>query len=474
MKNLKLIFVLFVSIFLQSCTEKYEEINVDPNRPTAVPAHLFLGNVVRVNQNTIYSTFVGGDMGSCWGQHWAKVQYNDEEKYLPRRGSIDGIWDALYADAISDAKTMFSTAVTEGNTNLQGISLILQANSFQILTDIYGPVPFSEVGQVGNLKPKFDSQEAVYNGIIGYLTQADQLLSLNQGDVPATSDIVYGGDVAKWRKLANSLKFKALMRISGKVSVGSQLQALVNAGLLIGSNDESAQLLYKAAQPDANPIYETIVFGNRLEFKNSSVLIDKLTLLNDPRRAVISQVNNVGQYVGNQPGVENPSNYGGFSSPGTFYLAPTLSGVILSHAQVKFLLAEAANRGLISGGQTAALNYYTGGIQASMEFNGVSQSNIATYLAQPNITFTTQADGRVKIGEQSWIALYGQGVETWTEWRRTGLPVLSPAQNAALPSIPKRYFYPTYSINLNRENYLSAAASLTGGDQLTSPVWWMN
>ncbi|NJM80241.1 MAG: SusD/RagB family nutrient-binding outer membrane lipoprotein [Flavobacterium sp.] len=459
---------------MQNCTKDFEKVNIDPNSPTEVPAHLFLGNIIRVNQNAIYSTFVGGDMGLCWAQHWSKVQYNDEEKYLPRRGVIDGIWDALYADVISDAKSMYSIASAEGNTNLQGISLVLQANSFQILTDIYGPVPFTEVGQVGNLKPKFDSQEDVYNGIIDFLTQADQLLALNQGQVPATSDLLYGGNIAKWRKLANSLKLKALMRISNKVNVSSQVQALVTAGNLMSSNEDSAQLVYLAAQPDANPIYETIIFGNRAEYKNSSVFIDKLTLLNDPRRPIISQTNNAGQYVGNPPGVENISNYNGFSSPGTFYLSPTLPGVILSHAQVKFLLAEAANRGLISGGQTMAYNYYIEGIEASLKFNGVSQSNIDNYLAQPNINFTTQADGRVKIGEQNWIALYGQGVEAWTEWRRTGVPALLPAANAALPSIPKRYFYPTYLVNINKDNYLAATATLTGGDQLTSPIWWMN
>lgn len=142
MKKIKLIFVLFASLLLQNCTKDFEEVNNDPNKPTEVPAHLFLGNIIRVNQNAIYNTFVGGDMGLCWSQQWSKVQYNDEERYLPRRGVIDGIWDVLYADAISDAKSMYNKAELEGNTNLQGISLVLQANTFQILTDIYGPVPF--------------------------------------------------------------------------------------------------------------------------------------------------------------------------------------------------------------------------------------------------------------------------------------------------------------------------------------------
>jgi hypothetical protein len=474
MKNFKLIYILVAAFFLHNCTADFEEVNTDPNNPTDVPAHLFLGNIIRVNQNIIYNAQAGGDMGLCWAQHWSKVQYNDEEKYLPRRGVIDNIWDGLYADAISDAKSMYNKAVTEDNKNLQAISLVLQANTFQILTDIYGPVPFTEVGQPGNLKPKFDSQEEVYNGIIEYLTQADALFAENQGDVPGSSDLIYGGNITKWKKLGNSLRFKALLRISDKLDVASQLQALVTSGELISSNTESAQLIYLAAQPDANPIYETIIFNNRAEYKNSSVLIDKLTNANDPRLPFISKKNNAGIYIGNVPGVENISNYNGFSSPGTMYLASTLPGVILSHAQVKFMLAEAANRGFISGGQTAALNYYLEGIKANMEFNGVDNAVIDNYLNLPNINFTTAEDGRNKIGEQNWIALYGQGIEAWTEWRRTGIPSLSPVQNAAIPSIPTRYYYPTYLVNINKDNYLNAVATLSGGDELTSPVWWMN
>lgn len=289
MKNFKLIYILVAAFFLHNCTADFEEVNTDPNNPTDVPAHLFLGNIIRVNQNIIYNAQAGGDMGLCWAQHWSKVQYNDEEKYLPRRGVIDNIWDGLYADAISDAKSMYNKAVTEDNKNLQAISLVLQANTFQILTDIYGPVPFTEVGQPGNLKPKFDSQEEVYNGIIEYLTQADALFAENQGDVPGSSDLIYGGNITKWKKLGNSLRFKALLRISDKLDVASQLQALVTSDELISSNTESAQLIYLAAQPDANPIYETIIFNNRAEYKNSSVLIDKLTNANDPRLPFISK-----------------------------------------------------------------------------------------------------------------------------------------------------------------------------------------
>lgn len=474
MKKISILFIALMTLFISSCDNKFEEVNTDPNQPTAVPAHLLLGNIIRVNQNTIYGMQQGGDMGMCWAQHVSKVQYNDEERYIPRRGAIDLIWTNLYVAVISDAKSMFVLADAEGNDNLKGISLVLQANAFQILTDLYGPVPFDEVFVTGITKPRYNSQEQVYDGLIGMLTQADLLLASNTGTVPSTSDLIYGGDAAKWRKLANSLKFKALMRISARRNVSAQLQALVNAGNLMSSNSDSAQLTYLIAEPDANPIYETIN-GNsvRKEYKISSVLVSKMSGLSDTRLNVYATPISGGGIVGNVPGEEHPGNYAGYSGLGTFYLNPTLPGVILSNAQVQFLLAEAANEGYISGGVPAALNYYDNGIASSYAFNGIAAS-AAAFIAQPNVTFTNQADARVKIGEQSWIALYGQGFEAWAEWRRTGYPALSPVVNAAESSIPSRLYYSSTAISLNRNNYLSAVATLTGGDELTSPIWWMN
>lgn len=477
MKKISILFIALLGLFSASCDKDFEEVNTNPNKPVAVPAHLLLGNIVRLNQNAVYHMQRGGDMGMCWTQHVSKVQYNDEERYIPRRAVINDIWDVLYSGVIADAKAMYTLADAEGNTNIKGISLVLQANTFQILTDLYGPVPYIEACNPNILKPAYDSQEIVYKGILDLLTRADALLASGSGSIPATSDLVYGGDASKWRKLANSLKLKALMRISKApgMNVGAQIQALVTAGNLMSSNSDSAQLLYLAAQPDANPIYETIVFGTRSEYKMSSVLVTKLQGLNDPRLPVFAGKNNVGLYVGNIPGVENPGNYNGFSPLSAFYLNPTLPGVILSYAQSEFLLAEAINEGYVSGSTEAALLHYKNGITANFEFNGIGASAPA-YVALPNIEFTNQADGRLKIGEQTWLALFGQGFEAWTEWRRTGLPALSPVFDAApgVPTIPSRLYYNDTEGSLNKANYDAAVGTLVGGDKLTSRLWWMN
>lgn len=470
----KIFYLLFTTLLVISCDNNFEEINVSPNDSDVTDPNLLLTSAIIVTQNSLYNAQIGGDMGLCWAQHWSKVQYNDEEKYIPRRALMNSLWTNLYASSIAEASTAADLAEAEGNTNLQAAAIIMKANAFQILTDVYGPVPFTEAGVPGNTKPVHDSQEVVYDGIISLLDQADALLANGSGEITASADLLYAGDVAKWRKFGASLKLKVLMRISKKRDVSAELTALVNSGLLMSSNSDSAELVYTASQPDANPLYETIVYSNRAEYKVSSVLIDKLTSTNDPRKSIFASVNNAGAYVGNTPGVENPGNYNGFSSPGAKYLDPTLPGVILSYSQVELYLAEAALEGYISGGMTTAVAHYRNGITANMEWNGVSASAISTYLSQPTIDFSTLTIGRTKIGEQMWLTLYGQGIEAWTEWRRTGVPTLSPVVNAAISVIPKRFYYSTDTQNYNQANYQAAVSTLDQGDTMLSKVWWMN
>jgi len=466
MKTIKLVLsLLLIASF--SCTKDFEEVNTDPDNPTAVPAHLFLGNLIRLTQNTIYHAQRGGDMGECWAQHWSKVQYNDEARYIPRRGVIDGIWSTLYSSVIADAKAMYDLAGIDGNTNLQGTALVMQANAFQILTELYGPIPFDEAVTDGIDQPAYNTSQEVFSGVIAMLTQADELFSQNTGEIPASSDLLYGGDVSKWKKLANSLKFKALMRSGG---ASSELQSLV--GSMFTSNADSAQLAYLANDPDANPIFETIVFGNRPEYKVSDVLVS--VMAGDPRLPVYAGENAEGNIVGKPAGYSDLPNdalgftYANISPIGEKYLDPLLPGVVMSYAQLQFLMAEAANEGKISGGITAAKTYFDNGIIANFEFNGLSSG--ANYAS--GFSFTSQADARQKIATQVWIALFGQGFETWTEWRRTGIPALTPAVEGGINTIPTRLFYPTTQVSLNKENYDAAKGTLDNGDNLNSKLFW--
>jgi hypothetical protein len=475
MKKTKIFLFAFLSfVLITSCDEGFEELNTDPNNPVEVPAHLLLSQTQSTHMNMMYGMGRGADMGGCWVQQWSKVQYNSEARYIPRRGTIDGMWNVMYTSIISEANAMQGLAATEGNASLEGAALVMKAIGFQTLVDLFGPVPFTEALDAANLKPAYDDEATVYAGILDMLDQAAAKFSQG-GSITASSDLYYAGDVSKWKKLANTLKFRALMRISSTRSVGGELSALL--GKMFTSNDDNATVKYLSAAPDANPIYETVVDGSRLEYKVNSVLVDKLKNLNDDRLAVYASPNASGDILGKPAGfglqttLPNEAlgyTYANISGLGSFYLNAELPGVLISYSQLNFLLAEAYNEGHISGGINIALSYFREGISSSFAFNKLDATS---YLAQPNLSFASQSEARTKIGLQAWIASYGQGIESWTEYRRTGLPELQAAEEGDLSSIPARWYYPTTEVSLNKANY-EAASQTIGGDQLTSTLFW--
>lgn len=478
MKKIKILLTaLMVGILaFIGCDSGFEEINKNPNEPTSIPSDLLTADIVRNVSNMMYSTFVGGDMGSCWSQQWAKVNYEDEERYDIRESMMETIWTAFYEDGVADAVSMEKLAIAEGNDISRGVAVVMQAYSFSLLTELFGDVPFSEAikGEEGNITPAYDSQEDVYNGIFAMLDSANLYLSSTEGSLNATTDLVYAGDVAKWQKFANSLKFRLLMRVSAKRDVNAELQDIIANRAIFTSSDDDASVKYLTADPNANPIFESIVFGNRKEYKINSVMVDMLTILNDPRLPVYAELNNNDEYRGKPSGIiEVPNddyNYDNVSAIGAKYVDAQLPGFFMTYSELQFLMAEARHNNLISTG--AAVDYYNNAILASFEFNDIADSYDA-YIAQPSVAYDA-TNGLQKIAEQNWIAMYCQGIESWTEWRRTGFPELEIAleHDPAVSEIPSRYIYPIIEKSVNATNY-DAASDAMGGDLLTTKFWWL-
>lgn len=481
MKIIKYILVFFVtSTLLLSCDQNFEEINANIDDPIVIPSSMIIGTVVRNVANELYSTFNGLEHGETWVQHISMVQYNDPERYKPRINTMDNLWNVLYTGA-SNANQMNNLAVLEENEINQGISIVLKAYCFSLLTDLYGDVPFSEAlkgPSDANFTPAYDTQEAVYTGILALLDDAMPLLSSGIGTTDPNMDILYAGDASKWTKFASTLKFRALMRISKKRDVNvlrSELQALVNSGNLFSSNADEAKLVFLSTSPEANPVYETIVAGGRGEFKLAQTLMDQLISTNDPRLSVYAQkAVTSNTYVGKPSGYEESPlpgfGYDDVSSIGTLYLGPTFPGYFLSYTELLFLLAEATQKGYISGGVAATQTYYEAGIQNSLTENGVG-GEYGLYLTRAGIGFNPN-DALKQIGTQKWAALFSQGFEAWTEWRRTGFPVLVPAADAYINQIPSRLRYESNEVSINNINYKAAVAK-QGADELTTPIWWM-
>ena len=477
MKKIKYLLALVLlgqALTFTSCDGDFEETNTDPNNPVTVPAELLLAGIVRSTANTTQSIFLAGEASSCWVQHLAKPVYNDGELYIPRQNSIENLWTVMYAQVIKDANTMQELALEEGNSNLQGVALVMKAYAYQLLTDSFGNIPMTEAsqGDLGITTPIYDdSKTVVYPGIANMLTQANTLLN-GSGTINASQDLLYGGDWSKWKMFANSLKFRVLMRASsGGSANATELQALVNAGNMFASNADEAKMAYLSAAPSANPYFEGLVDGGRVaEWCLNQTLVDYMIASADPRLPVYAQEvggNGSGNgYVGKPAGLENVGDTmwgdsNNVSLIGDLYLEAEQPAFFMSNAQLNLLMAEAAERGFISG---SASDYFSAGIAASCASNGVGS---------PAISYSGGPAGLQQIAEQSWVALFLQGHESWAEWRRTGYPNLSLATDAVETSIPTRFNYPLSQQSVNGVNYTDAV-SAQGADLLTTSLWWTN
>jgi hypothetical protein len=455
--------------FVGACTDNFEEINTNPNGPVTVPSTLLISSIAEITQDRMNSTFVGGDMGQGWAQLWGKVQYNDEERYNPRGSVIDAIWQDFYARALKDASAMYNEAIAEDNKNLQGVALVLSAYVYQVLTDMFGDVPMKEALQAesGLNNPAYTAQSEIYDSLFLMLDRANSLISATGGDISPDSDIIYQGDWSGWKRFANSLKFRCLMRISERsdFSRQSELQEILNSRPIFTSNANEAKLVYLAASPNQNPVHNSVIAGNRGEYKVGEKAIEFFSA--DPRLPVIAQLNADGIYRGKPAGyLDLPStewNYDNVSALGELYLAPEYPGYFVSYAEQEFLIAEAIIRGLVNGN---AQTHFVNGITASMESNGLTPAQYLGYITERGGNVT-----RESIALEKWKSLFGQGIEAWIEWKRFKYPVLEPAVDGAYDEVPSRITYPSSEQSLNNANY-TAAVSSQGDDLLTTKIWW--
>lgn len=469
------IFSFIFLLLLVSCDNDFDEINTNPNDPSVVPSSLLLGGTLRATANNMQSTFLAGESPLNWVQQLSKPQYNDGDLYKPRLGSIQGFWDSLYSSVIKDAQAFYILAGEEDNSKMQGVSLIVQAHAFQLLTDAFGYIPFTEAGADGNFTPIYDSPAVVYAGIIDMLSQAQSLLN-GPGEIDSSQDLIYSGDSELWKKLAGSLQFRAIMRASSApgFTVGDQLQAIINSGNLFTSNAEEGKLQFLGADPNANPYFERLTLGGPARIQEWSMGEHLVQMMDgtdfgvfDNRLTVYANPASDGEYRGLPAGLSsNPGN--DFTDPisemGSAILEADTYCYFISYSQLSFLMAEARERGLITSGSAAT--YYSNGINASFETYGVALGNYP-------VSYSGGANGLKQIAQQSYISLYMQGYEAWAEQRRTGYPVLTPAPAGVINQIPSRFSYPTDEQSDNFAN-ITAAIAEQGPDLLTTPIWWMN
>ncbi|GAB3033797.1 SusD/RagB family nutrient-binding outer membrane lipoprotein [Spirosoma pulveris] len=481
MKKIFLLSFTLSLLTLSGCENKFNETNVNPNDPTSVPAERLMPHGIYSAVSNIIgpssTVSLGLDAGNGWAQHTARIQYTEIDQFSYTSDLQDLPWRYLYNEALADFQKIYELGKTANNENLQAIGLIMRAWVFGNLTDVYGDIPYSEALKgttSGIVAPKFDAQKDVYIGLVNDLKTASDLISTKTVDKDA--DILFAGDMTKWKKLANSLSLRLLNRMVGKTGLSIDPKAEMTRILsdptkypVMTSNTDVAQLVY-LSRPNNNPTNENR--RTRDDHRISATLVDKLVALGDPRLGVYAnKAVATGLYKGVPNGLPN-SDAGalGFTSTskiGDFFVQETTPGVIMSYAELNFIKAEAALKGVTAAGDAAKA--YEEGIKASMAYYKLTLP--ADYLTK-NALKAGDA-GLTQVLEQKWIALFGQGVEAWTEYRRTGVPALVvPKVNYNGGVIPTRLPYPSSEENLNNANFKAALTAMGGANTMQTKLWW--
>lgn len=461
-------------IFFGSCNDKLDEINENPNATeNPIAAYLLTGSL-KHGADLYWGS--GANFGTelLFVQQWASIQYTESDRYDIANTStnVTSLWNTSYYTLITDLNKILELQSSKANNNYKGVALVLKSWVFQLLTDSYGDIPYKEAGL--NTTPKYNTQKEVYEGLLTDLSEAQSLLSTDNGGIEG--DIVYSGNIVLWKKFVNSLKLRIALRLAdrepelAKTTINDLLN---NSTGFIDNVNSNFKFIYTSS-PQQNPM--AAQFETRQDYRISKTIVDKLTSLNDPRLEIYAQLptdTTVHTYIGAANGLSNgDANNQGFyktSKPGTFFLEDKSPATIYTYSEVLFNLSEAVARGFIDGN---AEDYYNRAIEASFNQFGITdKAVINNYIQQVDVKYDS-SNYKKSIGNQKWIAFYGQGLDAFAEWRRLDYPILTPGPGSVLNgAMPSRLFYPGAEQSLNGSNYKAAVAN-QGADLLTTKLWF--
>jgi len=528
--------VLAMSLLFSRCTKDFATINTDPNQqsPQTFDAEYFLAS----SQNEYKGAITGYESGFIFQSGWAQIvgapstgYLSNMDKYVESANTNDyasRAWNdcyraAGYADAIIQKHKDDPNKV-----NLVSAATVMKVLSMEYITDMYGDIPYTEAlkgfdgTSLGVIFPAYDNQQSVYSTMLSELDAA--LSNFNTGQPGPTADLMYGGDISKWKKFGYSLMLRMAMRLTKVEPSTAQTYAeKAYAGGIFQSNTDNAFLKGENSSGHGSENPRVLTLAGDIEYiRWGKPFINYLKSTNDPRLPVISEVVDLAAavdiavtptvsntspddqygvpngyvtttgspyYIGNEPDYPGAVGAGGtvaeilgkYSRPrrGLYY---DLNGPIffLTYAETSLLLAEAKFRGW-NVGSPSAQDYYQQGIAAALgtytSFNAsagaIDAGTISTYTASQTLTAGHELE---LINTQFWVTTgsFLNFTEAWTNWRRSGYPELTkvtyPGQFAT--DIPRRQIYPISEATTNAENYATGVSGLSNGDTWTSRVWW--
>jgi hypothetical protein len=502
-KKLGVVILLLLMTTTYACSDLTSDYNQNPNATDNAPTPYLLTSAQKSLADQYWDDFALGYFGNLYSQYWSQNQYSGESRYDYRPGVVNQIWEEYYLSLntiqqiIRQNRNNPSGQAQYGDpANQIAVGKILKAFAYQNMTEIWGAIPFGEDALQGaeNTTPAYTSQEEVYTGIIKMLTEASDSIDTSV-ETMASGDIIYGGDMTKWKKLANSLKMRVGIRLAdvNPEMAENAVAEAHNAGI-ITSNDDNALFEYKA-QPNNNPIHDAYI--GRDDFAVSNTLVDFMKGNDDPRisaYAAKTYTAEDGSPVEDANGneIERPSSvddYIGFpygeaqgqattrkgtyewSRPSLRVREATAPAIFMTAAEMLFDQAEAAQRGWIS--ETASAKYEAA-IDASMDYWDID-SGISTYKS--NVSYNP-GNFKEQIAHQKWVALYMQGIQGWSVLRRTDIDFLNPPVDGKLgvsfdADVALRYPYPTDEDQLNQENKDAAVDDqFDGTDDQGQKLWF--
>ncbi|RYZ22279.1 MAG: SusD/RagB family nutrient-binding outer membrane lipoprotein [Chitinophagaceae bacterium] len=472
--------VVFMALITVAGCKKFLDVNESPNAPKTATEDLLLpssqlgiglalGTSLNIN-GSFYAQF--------WTQSPSSSQYKTIDQYQTVPTDFNRPWATLYSDALQDIEVLRQSKFT----NYVAIAWLEKAYTFQLLTDAWGDVPLKEAfGGTGNLSPKFDPQQEVYDSIIAWTKRGIALTTASSENYPGADDLIFGGGaagMANWKEFGNTLLLKVYLRLSEvdplKARTGVETLYATNPTFLT----KDAKISYLTVGGNQNPLYAEGVGLNRVaNIVASSTAVNAMTANNDPRLKLVYTPNTSGDVIGVPQGsfaVQPPVTpslpnaiTGARFSTATGSIAAAAPVKFISAAESYFLQAEAVARGWATGNVTTL---FQAGIKASFDALGVSATDYNTYITTaPDAQLPADVPGKVKaIITQKYYAMNGfQGFEAWTEWRRTGYPnflVKSQASSLGTNELPARLLYPDTEITRN--------ANFPGLKLITERVWW--
>ncbi|MBJ6367433.1 SusD/RagB family nutrient-binding outer membrane lipoprotein [Snuella sedimenti] len=487
------IYILLIALLsFSACDNGFEELNVNPTKPVQVSV---------ANKLTATQKFMSSERYDNWRanliyqstmmQHISTTAgYWSGDKYTWNKGYASSLIDRYYENAVKSIEdVMFQLNAEEAPDEMKAIARIMRVYIYSRLTDLYGDVPYSEAGQAfisGILKPKYDAQSVIYPDLLKELEESAAALGSGTSGFGA-ADVIYQGDQAKWKRLANSLMLRLGFRLI-KVDPSSS-QAWVTKAINGGVMQSNDDVFFFPHDDTNNRNGNSEAFDADGNQRLSKTFVDWMQATGDPRLPVLARRNsdestNPVDLKGLPNGLDSNTLEGATGETSTDAFAePNITNIgqmnapmfFQTYAEVEFMLAEANVRWGIG---TDAEAHYNAGVTAAMKVLSmygdgavISDFDIADYLANNPYDSGNAIE---QINNQYWAATFLNEYETFANWRRTGFPVLTPVNypgNVTNGTIPRRLTYPESDQSNNPENYAAAVAA-QGPDELTTRVWW--